>query len=479
MICTHEGCLKRACFGLPGNRAKYCSVHKTAEMVDLKSKFCEQENCKKRPNYGLEWRKPTHCKLHKTALMAYVTTIRCQYTGCEILNPNYGPKGGKGRWCKQHKTADMVNVKSTICEYTGCDKPSPAYDFPGQPKTGRFCAVHKEKGMIDLRNPRCYCGKLATFGIKGAIRECCKEHKGAGMVDVSHPSCAEENCEIRPNYNMPGNKSGLYCRKHMKLGMTDMSASKCYEEGCDTRALYGIPGNKRSHCFTHRKLGMIKRPNSKCSDCENMAVWGTNWIPTHCEMHKLATEVNLVEKPCGGCGLLYILDKDGNCESCNPAAFATVRLAKQNALMSYLDTRGLALSTDKTVDGGICGKERPDRIYEFHDKIVIVECDEEQHKDRICLCEQTRMVNIGQSFGGMPVYFIRFNPDDYIASNSRKIPEDIKKRYKLLGDLLGDIAENRAVLPTALVSALYMYYDDWSSLSEEPWRVLMTYESGP
>jgi hypothetical protein len=27
------------------------------------------------------------------------------------------------------------------------------------------------------------------------------------------------------------------------------------------------------------------------------------------------------------------------------------------------------------------------------------------------------MVNIGQSFGGMPVYFIRFNPDDYTKNN--------------------------------------------------------------
>jgi hypothetical protein len=82
------------------------------------------------------------------------------------------------------------------------------------------------------------------------------------------------------------------------------------------------------------------------------------------------------------------------------------------------------------------------------------------------------MINIGQSFGGIPVYFIRWNPDDYSPSNSRKKPEDIKKRHKLVGDLIADIKENKTMLPDVLVSALYMYYDDWSSLAEEGWKVL-------
>jgi hypothetical protein len=31
------------------------------------------------------------------------------------------------------------------------------------------------------------------------------------------------------------------------------------------------------------------------------------------------------------------------------------------------------------------------------------------------------MVNIGQTFGGIPVYFIRWNPDDYSPENDKKI----------------------------------------------------------
>ena len=222
---------------------------------------------------------------------------------------------------------------------------------------------------------------------------------------------------------------------------------------------------------------MILKPNAKCKDCKEPAIYGINRVPRHCESHKTSDDENLVERPCISCSLPYILDKDNKCENCNPAAFATARLAKQNAVMDYLDARGLhGDSTDKIIDGGACGKERPDRIFDLGDKIIVLECDEHQHRERACICEQTRMVNIGQSFGGIPVYFIRWNPDDYSPANSRKKPEDVKKRHKLVGDLIDDIKADRVILPVALVSALYMYYDDWSSLAEEEWKVLTPFD---
>ena len=81
------------------------------------------------------------------------------------------------------------------------------------------------------------------------------------------------------------------------------------------------------------------------------------------------------------------------------------------------------------------GRERPDRVYDLG--IVILECDENQQQERSCACEQTRMVNIGQSYGGLPVYFIRWNPDAYKPKDAKKRQEVIAKGYKLCGDLLG------------------------------------------
>ena len=112
--------------------------------------------------------------------------------------------------------------------------------------------------------------------------------------------------------------------------------------------------------------------------------------------------------------------------------------------MDYLDNRGLeGFSTDITINKSECGKERPDRIYHFGDKIIILECDKNQHKDRICLCEQTRMVNIFNSFEGIPVYFIRWNPDTYKPKKRNNV---INKRYKLVGDIIEHIKDERLLI---------------------------------
>ena len=171
--------------------------------------------------------------------------------------------------------------------------------------------------------------------------------------------------------------------------------------------------------------------------------------------------------------LLYILDNTNKCENCNPDSWLKARLAKQNALMDYLNIRELrGLSTDTSIDSGICGRERPDRVYDFGDKILILECDENQHRERACTCEQIRMVNIGQSFGGVPVYFIRWNPDDYQPSDNSKKQEVLKKRHKLCGDVISDIKNVKITLPSALVSAIYLYYDGWSSFVDETWKII-------
>ena len=73
--------------------------------------------------------------------------------------------------------------------------------------------------------------------------------------------------------------------------------------------------------------------------------------------------------------------------------------------MDYLNSRELVgMSTDVIIDHGECGAERPDRVFDFGNKIIILECDEDQHRYRICECEQTRMVNISQSFNHRPSF---------------------------------------------------------------------------
>jgi hypothetical protein len=147
--------------------------------------------------------------------------------------------------------------------------------------------------------------------------------------------------------------------------------------------------------------------------------------------------------------------------------------------MNYLDSRELfGNSTDKIINNGECGKERPDRIYEFEDKIIILECDENQHKERACECEQSRMINIGQSFGGIPIYFIRWNPDKYKPKYKEHKQESINNRHKLCGDLISDIKQKKYIFPNnnAFISVIYLYYDNWDNINAENWQVLSKLE---
>jgi hypothetical protein len=372
--------------------------------------------------------------------MIDVSHKKCTFGGCN-LRPNFGKVGSSSERCSKHKEKDMIELGHKKCEAENCDAINLLYDINGG--KGSFCIKHKTDEMIDVKSKR----------------------------------CEAEGCEIKsPSFNIKGEK-GKYCYKHKTNEMINVSSNSCMQDGCESRVYYGKPGHPRSHCALHRLKGMIIKPNSKCLDCKEPAFWGSNRMAIHCEMHKTENEQNLTERDCTSCGLTYILDKNDKCENCNPESWLIVRLAKQNALMSYLDGRGLTgISTDKIIDGGACGKERPDRVYDFGDKIVIVECDEMQHKNN--KCEESRMFNLGQAFGGIPVYFIRWNPDDYCDENNRKKSELLSKRYKLLGNLITDIKENKHTkIPKALVSVIYMYYDGWSSLDDEEWILLVPFIS--
>jgi hypothetical protein len=173
-----------------------------------------------------------------------------------------------------------------------------------------------------------------------------------------------------------------------------------------------------------------------------------------------------------------ILNKELFCEYCVPGVHSSLRLQKQRALFEYLDKCKFlptALTTDKIIEG-VCGKERPDRSYDGDDKIIIIECDEHQHRDRLPECELTRMKNIGQMYGGTPVYFLRWNPDNYTPQNPSNMPELIKPRYKLLAGIIKDLLENRTSPPKCLVGALYLYYDGWDSISTAEWNIITPLE---
>ena len=513
--CEYDTCTTIATYGYKSKHIQFCAKHKIADMMKLQhNKLCEYNNCNLRPSFNIINNPPIVCAKHKSPNMINVVSKRCEYDGCNILNPvfdieggkgrfcvshkeknmidvchklcefddcktqaSFDIKGGKGRFCSIHKEIGMIDIKNRYCEYNNCDIVNPIFNIKGY-NFGRFCLAHKEENMIDVKHKSCEykdCEVRPNYNIKGGRGRFCITHKEENMIDVTHRSCEYKDCNVRPNYDIKGGK-GRFCITHKEEHMIDIANKCCIIDNCVIRARYGKPGHKITHCSTHKEKGMIYKSNAKCNKCKNIAIWGINLTPIHCELHKTENDCNLIENNCISCGLLYILDNDNKCENCSISSKKYI-MKKQNDLMTYLDSRDLCGDkTDSIIDNGRCGKERPDRIYDFEDKIIILECDENQHSDRACLCEQIRMVNIGQSFGGIPVYFIRFNPDNYKLKYKGLSHETLAKRYDTCGNLIQDIKNQRIKLPVAMVSAIYLYYDNWESLHNEKWTIITPFE---
>jgi len=132
--------------------------------------------------------------------------------------------------------------------------------------------------------------------------------------------------------------------------------------------------------------------------------------------------------------------------------------------MAYLDRHDLpGDATDRMIDGGDCGRERPDRLFDWGHLFGIVENDEHQHFHLTRECENERMFNICQSLGGTPVLFVRFNPDKYKTDLPDQ--ESLPRRYDLLCEVLlaaRDRPESLNIPDGALCSVIYLFFDGWN-----------------
>jgi hypothetical protein len=200
---------------------------------------------------------------------------------------------------------------------------------------------------------------------------------------------------------------------------------------------------------------MIKSPRRRCEEtnCKELALYGVD-THQHCERHKLKDEINYMENHCVSCNLLGIIDKNGHCDTCDPVLFKKVRLAKQNAVRDFLISENILFDTvDRMIDGGICGRERPDFYMDCGTHFLVLEVDENQHSGRPCECEQTRMVNISQS-NGLKTLFLRYNPDKYKPGEL-----SMETTTKRLDTLLDWVKFHIKTEPQYFLSAQYLFFD--------------------
>lgn len=470
--CGYAECTIRPNFNYEGHKGKFCTIHKEAGMVNVKDKRCKHTECTIRPSFNYEGRlngifcdnhkekgmvnvlsKSKHCEhigctsihtfnfegqkrgrfcyQHKEVGMVDVRSNRCEYTGCESISPSFNFEGYKPKFCVTHKETGMVDVKSKRCKHTGCTS-RPTFNFEEENKP-MFCGTHKQSGMVDVKNKRCEhtgCWSITpSFNFEGQKQgQFCRKHKKDGMIDVRSKRCEHPGCKTQPFFNWEGQSQGRFCVAHKELGMVDVKSKRCVQ--CPTHPIFGIPGKKSTHCASHKTSGMIAYPKRKCEvdQCKSYALYGMNSIPTHCENHRAPQHINLVQRDCVVCGVLEYVDDDQKCSRCSEYLTKRLHLRKQRQVKSWIEadpSLSCYESYDKQIEGGSCGKERPDMVWDTPTHKVILEVDEFQHRDRPCECEQTRMINVTQAFG-MPCLWIRYNPDNFQGQKASLKEKDRK-----------------------------------------------------
>ncbi|MCK9607871.1 MAG: hypothetical protein M0R33_15615 [Methylomonas sp.] len=401
-------------------------------MIDVAHKHCDFPGCNILPSFGLFTdKRPTKCKIHASTMMIDITHAFCDFPGCTtrpvfgLLNDKHPTK------CKIHADAAMGDVKSQHCGFPGCIT-QPSFGLP-----------------IDKRASRC------------------KAHADAMMIYIAGKHCDFPGCSKQPTFGLILDKHPTKCKVHANAAMIDLRHGFCVFPECSTRANFNFRGILPQYCAKHRKPGMVNQPMKQCDICHhNLAEYGnpTDDIPSHCEQHKIPTEVNLAERVCKSCNISFVLNEQNLCRFCGSGVKST-HLMKQKEVEDYLkanlpiDIQQKWKSTDTTIDHGVCGRERPDFLFDADTHFVIVECDEHQHDSYPCECEQARMVNIANGLG-MHTIFIRYNPDDYKYSAEYSTAKKMtpKVRHELLINILA--AEiKRDIADIQPIEVIYICYD--------------------
>jgi hypothetical protein len=258
----------------------------------------------------------------------------------------------------------------------------------------------------------------------------CSKHKKDNMVDLNSKRCLEDNCKLRPLFNYENKKTGIYCSQHKKENMIDVKSKRCIEKNCNKCPYFNFENKQVGiYCLDHKKENMINIRDKKCLDqnCIKRATCNFENKPTlYCELHKKNNMINVKVKRCLEDNCTTITNKNkykGHCLRCFIFKFPNEKISKnykvkENHMTDFIkeNFKDEVMIFDKQINGG-CSLCRPDVYIDKFTHIIIIECDENQHKDREEICENKRIMQIFEDFNSRPVIFIRFNPDSYKINN--------------------------------------------------------------
>ena len=247
------------------------------------------------------------------------------------------------------------------------------------------------------------------------------------MIDIKHKKCLETECNKRPNFNIPSERQAIYCFKHKKIGMENVTNKKCLEPDCNKIPSFNIISESQGvYCFKHKKIGMENVTTKKCleQDCNKKPSFNFEDKKTsiYCNTHKKKDMIDVIHKKCIICyETRSMLKYKDHCLRYFIFTFPDENISKnykvkEQHLTDFIKENYKDFTFDKQINNG-CSKRRPDAYLDLLTHIIIIECDEDQHKRYEDICDNKRTMEISNDFNFRPIIFIRFNPDTYIKDN--------------------------------------------------------------
>ncbi len=217
-----------------------------------------------------------------------------------------------------------------------------------------------------------------------------------------------------------------------------------------------------------------KNYKNTCKECGGKGICKHNRKKSECiDCHP--------EKSCQNCFSIYVKPNSKyapNCFRCFCVLNPDVEIPRRYKLKEHYlqdalkeEFKDIDLIFDKIVKGDCSSRKRPDVRIECFTHNIIIECDEEQHKNYEC--ENKRTMQLFEDLGNRPIVMIRFNPDKYKVNDLEiescfKYTKDgtvsvNKKEWKKRIDILKNkIKEYIDKVPDKEVSVDNLYYNSSS-----------------
>ncbi len=264
----------------------------------------------------------------------------------------------------------------------------------------------------------------------------------------------------RANYSLPNSKTQQWCGWCRPNDAVNPYGHKC--EDCGQKwPTFGPPGGKKRWCGACKPDNAV-RLSGMCEDCgQKQATFGLpggkkQWC-AGCGWRHGAEDVH--NRRCEVCRLTTANGIHTVCASCDTTGSRRSRVREKQVAKWLVDAGVQWTSWDKQLPESACGRYRPDFTFECAGHVVVLEVDELEHAQPGYECDNRRMLDVFNAYGGTPVVFLRYNPDTPTFGDKKRKFNAQRRKQVLLSELRAALAQP----PQHALSIVRLFYSDTAS----------------